>query len=150
MPEDRPYIQANRRELDRMRALVDRLNDDDLRVQVNPEWTVAGVLGHVAFWDARARALAERLGRGEPFTPSDDEPEEVDWINDATRPLIHAVPPAELALLSLRIAEETDALVAAASANRLWPHDPSSPLNPTRASHRGEHLDEIERVVPPD
>jgi hypothetical protein len=29
-------------------------------------------------------------------------------------------------------------------ADKLWPNDPDSPLNGLRASHRGEHLDEIE------
>ncbi|HXF72127.1 MAG TPA: hypothetical protein VNO79_05915, partial [Actinomycetota bacterium] len=53
-----------------------------------------------------------RLERGEPFTPSDVEPEDVDWINDATRPLIHAIPPGEAARLAVAIAEETDAAVA--------------------------------------
>ena len=130
-----------------MRALVDRLSDDDLRKQVNPHWTVAGVLGHIAFWDGRALALAEKLERGMPFSKSDDEPEDVDWINDASRPLIHAVPPRDLADLALRIAEETDARVASLPPERVSPADPESPITALRASHRGEHLDQIEAAL---
>jgi hypothetical protein len=145
--EDRSYVERNTRELERMRALVARLSDDDLEQAVNEHWTVAAVLGHMAFWDGRQNALAGKLERGVPFTSSDDEPEDVDWINDAARPLIHAIAPREAGDLALRIAEETDARVAALPPERMWPQDPKSPFNPDRASHRGEHLDEIEAAL---
>ena len=144
MSQDRSYVEQNARELERMRRLVDGLDDGQLRRQVNPHWTVAAVLGHIAFWDGRVLSLADRLERGEPFTPSDTEPEDVDWINDASRPLIHAVQPRELARLALRIAEETDGRVATLPPERMYPADATSPINALRASHRGEHLDDIE------
>ena len=150
MPVDRPYIGPNDRERDRMRAVIEGLSDDDLRRAVNPDWTVAAVLGHLAFWDGRALALTEKLERGVPFSESDVEPEDVTWINDATRPLLHAIPPREAATVALRIAEETDRRVASLSpalAARTWPDDQQSPLNPLRASHRSEHLDEIEAAL---
>ena len=147
MSEDRSYVEENTRERERLRALVERLNEDELRIPVNPHWTVAGVFGHIAFWDARVLALADKLERGVPFSPDDTEPEDVDWINDASRELIHAVPPIELARLALRIAEETDARVATLPVDRLWPADPDSPLYAVRASHRGEHLDEVEEAL---
>lgn len=133
-----------------MRALVERLGDPELEQSVNESWTVAGVLGHVAFWDGRALFLAEKLIRGEPFTPSDEEPEDPDWINDATRPLIHAIPPRRAAELALGVAEQVDNLLASMPpelASRTWPSDESSPLNASRADHRGEHLDEIEAAL---
>jgi hypothetical protein len=141
------YVEQNTRERDRLRTLIERLDDDQLRRQVNEDWTVAAVLGHIAFWDGRALFLAEKLRRDMPFTESDDEPENVDWINDATRPLIHAIAPGDAARLALRIAEQTDRLVASLPPDRMWPLDPKSPLNPLRASHRGEHLDEIEAAL---
>jgi hypothetical protein len=147
MSDDRSYIDENTRERERLRALVERLNDDELRAPVNEHWTVAGVFGHIAFWDARMLALAQKLERGVPFSASDAEPEDVDWINDASRPLIHAVPPPELARLSLQIAGDTDARMATVPLDRLWPRDPDSPLYPVRASHRGEHLDEVEAAL---
>lgn len=149
MSRDRPYIEQNTRELERLRAVA-RLSDDHLRGPVNEHWTVAGVLGHIAFWDGRALALADKLERGVPFSPSDDEPEDVDWINDATRPLIHAIPPREAAQLALRLAEETDRRVASLDPEQMYPKDPNSPLNSLRATHRAEHLDQIEAALGPD
>jgi hypothetical protein len=147
MPVDRSYIDDNARQLERLRVLVQRLGEDGLRAYVNDHWTVAGVLGHIAFWDGRALALADKIEAGIAFSPSDTEPEDVDWINDAARPLIHAVPPLELARLAVRIAEQTDARMTELPAERVWPNDPDSPLNALRAAHRGEHLDEIEAVL---
>ena len=143
MSEDRLYVEENTRERERLRSLVERLGEDELRLPVNEYWSVAGVFGHIAFWDARILSLAGKLDRGEPFAPSDTDPEDVDWINDASRPLIHAIPPLETARLALQVAEETDARVAALPPDRLWPFDPDSPLYAVRASHRGEHLDEV-------
>ena len=150
MPVDRSLIEQNERERERLRSLVSRLSDEELSGSVNEHWTVAGVLGHIAFWDGRALVLAGKLVDGVPFTASDEEPEDVDWINDASRPLIHAIPPRQLADLALRVAEETDAAVAALPpelAARTYPTDPSSPLNAVRAHHRAQHLDEIEAAL---
>lgn len=146
MPEDRPYIAANTRERERLRALVERIDDDALRAPVNEYWTVAGVLGHIAYWDIRVQVLAEKIQRGEPWAAGDAEPEG-DWLNDTTRPLIHAIEPQEAARFALRTAEEVDALVAGLPLDRLWPGDPASPISPNRWDHRGEHLDEIEAAL---
>ena len=135
-----------------MKALVASLSDQQLAAMVNEYWTVAGILGHVAFWDGRALFLAGKLLRGEPFTPSDDDPENVDWINDSSRPLTHAIAPRTLAELAVSIAEETDQLVASLPDEIVAGLVETSPLNPVRADHRGEHLDEIEaklRVIIP-
>ena len=113
---------------------------------VNEHWTVAGVLGHVAFWDGRALFLAGKLERAQPFT-ADGEPGDVDWINDASRPLIHAIPPREAAELALRVADETDRAMASLAPELVATIDDNTPLNPLRADHRGEHLDEIEAAL---
>jgi len=145
--DDHRYIEENARERERMRSIVESSTEEDLTAPVNEYWSVAGVLGHIAFWDARILALAGKLERGVPFAASDTEPEDVDWINDASRPLIHAIPPLEAGRLALQIAEDTDARVATLPPDRLWPRDPDSPLYALRASHRGEHLDDIEAAL---
>jgi len=144
--DDRSYIEANTEQRERLRALVERLDDDALTLPVNEYWTVAGVLGHIAYWDIRVLVLAEKIERGEPWAPGDAEPEG-DWLNDSTRPLIHAIAPREAAQFALRIAEQTDALVAKLPLDRMYPHDPSSPIFAGRGEHRGEHLDEIEAAL---
>ena len=92
MPDDRAYVEANTRQLERLRALVERLDDEALSAPVNDYWTVAGVLGHLAYWDLRFQTLAEKIDRGEPWAAGDQEPDG-DWLNDSMRPLIHALAP---------------------------------------------------------
>ena len=144
---DRSFVAANGRELARMQALVLRLSDQQLGAMVNEHWSVAGVLGHIAFWDGCALHFAGKLQRREPFPAS--EPGDVDWINDSSRPLIHAIAPRALAELAVSIARETDELVASLPDELLASLDETSPLNPVRADHRGEHLDEIEAAIRP-
>jgi DinB superfamily len=144
--DERSYIATNDRERERLRALIEGLDDDALTTPVNEYWTIAGVLGHIAFWDIRVLLLADKVDRGEPFGPEDDEPEG-DWLNDATRPLIHAIQPRDVAELALRIADQTDARVAQVPPDRMSPRDPDSPLYAVRGEHRGEHLDEIEAAL---
>ena len=127
-----------------MRALVATLTDEQLGAMVNKDWSAAGVLGHIAFWDGCALYLAGKLKRSEPFPATESESQDVDWINDSSRPLIHAIAPRALAELAVRIAEETDELVASLPDELLAGLDETSPLNLVRADHRGEHLDEIE------
>ena len=95
---------------------------------------------------AGCSSFAEKIDRGEPWVPGDAEPEG-DWLNDSTRPIIHAIAPRAAAELAVRIADETDARVAALPLNRMAPLDPESPIYPVRGDHRGEHLDELERAL---
>ena len=90
MTDDRPYIQVNDRERERLREFINRLDDDALAAPANEYWTVAGVLGHLAYWDNRVLVFADKIDRGEPWVPSDAEPEG-DWLTDSTRPIIHAI-----------------------------------------------------------
>ena len=143
----RPYIAPNDRERARLRALVDRLTDEELARRLHGDVTVAATLCHVAFWDARALNLGRKLERGLPPSPGDAEPEDVDWINDAVAAVTAAIPPRRAAELALRLAEEVDALMATLDPAKLWPDDPASHVNPLRAAHRAEHLDEIEAAL---
>jgi len=147
---DRSYIEQNDRERERLRVLIASLSDDDLRTQVNEFWTVAGVLGHLAYWDARAEILIKKAQRGEAFTASDYEPDDPTWINDSTRALIHAIPPRAAAELALQQAHDTDGVAARLADDVLaktWPADERSPVSVVRAGHRSEHLDEIAAVL---
>ena len=144
---DRSYVEENTRELARLRALVKRVSDADLARRLNPEWTIAATLLHVAYWDARAMWLADKIERDEPFTAAEVEPEPPDWLNDTVRPFLHAIAPRAAAELTLRTAEECDRRMAALPPDKVFPNDKTSLLNAFRSGHRREHLDEIEAFL---
>ncbi len=57
------------------------------------------------------------------------------------------MPPRAVAELAVRLAEDTDRRVATLDSRRLLSEDPAVPLNPLRASHRAEHLNDIEAAL---
>jgi hypothetical protein len=141
------YVQENQRSRERMRSLIETLTDEELARPVNGEWTAAAALAHVAFWDARVMFLLRKRRSGAAFTDDDVEPDDVSWINDSARPLLHAIGPRRAAEVALEIAEETDELVADTPAEQMYPADPNSLINAFRSRHRDEHVDEIEAAV---
>jgi uncharacterized damage-inducible protein DinB len=145
---DRSYIAENNAERERLKALVERLSDDALSYPMPVGWTVAGVLAHMAFWDARALFYMNKWEGGITPSETDREPENIDWVNDSAKPLCLALPPRAAAQLALRLAEETDARIAALSDDLLEKIIAiGQPFNLSRASHRSEHLDEIEQTL---
>jgi hypothetical protein len=148
MAADRTYIALNDAARSRLRALVARLTDADLARPMPAGWTVASVLGHVAFWDQRILVLLDRWEQSPSTVPRAINEADVDWVNDATKPLLLAMPPRRAAELTVAIAEAVDARVAALPDDLLARNEAAgSPLLMTRAVHRGEHLDEIEHVL---
>jgi len=131
----------------RLRAVIARLSDAELARPMPDGWTVAAVLAHAAYWDARAIYWMDKWGPdGEPTTYQD---EDTDAANEAAKPLCLALRPRDAAELALRLAEETDARVKALSDAMLAKirAKGSPPFNLSRAIHRKEHLDEIERAL---
>ena len=148
MSEDRSHEAANDAERERLRSLVMRMSDEDLSKAMPDGWTVAAVLAHVGFWDARATYFLDKWGPdGEPSIYED---EDADAANESAKPLCLALPPRDAAKLALRLAEESDEKVKALSEALLAKirakGDP--PFDLARASHRKEHLDDIERAFP--
>ncbi len=146
---DRAYVARNDAERTRLASLVGRLSGQELARPLPAGWTVASVLGHLAFWDQRIVVLIEQWqkdGVGSP--PIAEIAGDVDWINDATKPLLLALDPRRAAEVTLQIAETADRMVAdlpdafiAANVKA------GSPINLLRAEHRSEHLDEIEAAL---
>jgi hypothetical protein len=146
MPVDRSYIAENDAELRRLRTLVERLSDADLARPTPGGWTVASSLAHVAFWDQRILFWLDRWEGGEPPRRLDEA--DVDWINDAGKPLCLALPPRVAARLTVDIAEQVDRRLAALTEERIASNAAAGePLFLTRAHHRKTHLDEIERIL---
>lgn len=146
MPVDRSYVQDNQAALQRLRSLVERLGDAELARPLPDGWTVAAALAHVAFWDQRALWLLERWDRGEPPRRLDEA--DVDWINEAAKPLCLALPPRVAARLAVEIGERVDRRLAALSDSRLADNEAAgAPIRVDRAHHRRAHLDEIGRLL---
>jgi hypothetical protein len=145
MAPERSYVAANTQTRERLRRLVERLSDDDLKKTVGDGWTVAVALGHVAFWDRRALALLERWHeKGVGPSPL---PQDVDVINDALLPFILALPPRIAARLAVETAQALDRELEAMTEASLAAHrDVGSPFGLERV-HRREHLEQIEAAV---
>jgi Mycothiol maleylpyruvate isomerase N-terminal domain len=144
---DRGYVARNNAERDRLKALVARCSDADLARPMPAGWTVSGVLGHLAFWDQRILELLARWERS-GVAPNQQIEADVDWINDAGKPLFLAVPPRKAAELAVAIAEATDRKVETLPEDLVARNAAAgSPLNLSRADHRREHLDDIERTL---
>jgi hypothetical protein len=149
MPEARAYIAENTSQRERLRALINRLGDAELGRAMPAGWTVAGVLGHLAFWDQRILMLLEQWRTSGPATmPRTLHHADVDWINDAVKPMLLAVPPRRAAELALSIAGAADRAVADLPDEYVALNaSAGSPINLRRAEHRREHLDEIEHAL---
>jgi len=148
MGADRSYVAENEAELTRLRTLVDTLSDQELAAPMEAGWTVAAVLGHLAFWDYRIVTLVDRWGPDGKGTPPDapgsDHQEAVDWINDSGKPIILALSPRVAAQVAVDAASEADRRVADLSDDLLATNERTGNfINPLRADHRREHLDDI-------
>lgn len=145
---DRPFIALNDAERARLRTLVERLSDEDLRRSMPAGWTIAAVFAHMAFWDARILFLLDRWAGGASPSKDDWEPPNIDWVNDSAKVLCLALPVRTAANLALSTAETVDRRVAAMSDELIEQNEKAGgPVNLFRAEHRREHLDEIERAL---
>ncbi len=148
MPVDPAVIAQNDAERARMRSLVASLSDEALSTPMPAGWTVAGVLAHIALWDARVIFFIDRWSAGATPSAADYEPEDADWINDSAKPLCLTLRPRDAAQLALRLAEEADGKVAGLSDALLEQIQAAeSPIALARVTHRREHLDEIDRAL---
>ena len=147
MTVDRGFVDENSKARARLTDLVARLSDADLGRPMPAGWTVAGVLGHVAFWDQRIVVLLETWERKEALPPGLNA-EDVDWINDAGKPFLLALTPRRGADVALTIAEAVDRKIEALDDDDLTRMAAAgNPINLHRAEHRHAHLEEIEAVL---
>lgn len=145
---NRNHVAENDAERERLRSLVAGLSDEELSRPMPGGLTVAAVLAHAGFWDGRVIALIDKWDGGLDPSSEDAEPDEVAWINDAVRPLSLALPVRDAAQLTLQLAEEADARVAALSDDMLAKIvEVGTIFSLSRGNHRREHLDDIEQAL---
>jgi hypothetical protein len=136
---------ANTASREALRALVARLTDQDLARDLGEGWTVAGMLAHLGFYDARVLAL---LRRWEAGTAVGASPLDAEAVNQAKQPYFQLLPARAAADLTLRLADECDAAVAALTPDRVAQIAAAgSPARLDRAHHRWEHIEQIERAL---
>jgi len=144
MPVSPAFAESNRRQAERLRKLVARLDASMLAVRLANGWTVAVALAHIAFWDRKRLCLMRRWAAGDWCNGGYDG----ELFNEVLLPFLEEIPPDRAPEMALKAAEEVDAflltvpdeVVGAALAR------PDRP-NLDRGSHREDHLDGIERAL---
>ena len=142
----RSYATENDAERARLKAFVTGLSDATIARSIGHGWTVGVGLAHLAFWDRLWLTKYEEWQRtGVVRIPPVEN--FVNGINDGMLPWWQAIAPAQIKYEVITAAETADskteslpeALVEAILAVR--------PRTLVRATHRRQHLDEIERAL---
>jgi hypothetical protein len=144
VPVPGKYVEENARQRERLRSLIGRLSDQDLNRPVFGEWTVAGLLAHVAFWDSRGLLLLKKWKK----SGVESSPRDVDVLNDAMLPLLLAIPPRKAAEFVLKTAEAIDKEIEELSPDLISEIE-SKPehFSLDRARHRQNHIADIESAL---
>ncbi len=144
MPVSRAIAESNRSQTERLRKLVERLDEAMLAARLPNGWTVAGALAHLAFWDRQRLCLMRRWAAGDMCSGGYDG----DLFNATAQPLLEMIPPERAAAAAVRAAEEVDALLLEVSDEAVEAAlaRPDAPRL-DRGSHRKHHLDVVERVL---
>ena len=141
---EKTFAIENARERARLSAVVARLSEDDLRMSLDGNWTVAIALAHLAFWDQRALALLRRWRAG-GVSPS---PIDVEITNEALLPTWSALQPRAAALAAVSAAAAVDHELETAPAALIAEIERLGERSRLyRSMHRRQHLDEIETVL---
>jgi hypothetical protein len=143
---DQSYIAENNAERARLQALVARLTDADMARPMSEEWTVGIGLLHLAFWDRLSLSKFEEWERtGEVQIPPMRDM--VDGINNAMLPWWRTVAPAQVRHEVIAAAEAVDRKAETLPAPIIEAILAARPRSLTRAVHRRQHLDQIERAL---
>ncbi len=138
------FLEQNTASRARLSELASSLTDDDLRLRTSYDWTVGALFAHMTWWDQRVLVLLRRWKR----IGLDESPTDSELINEALKPLCHAIDPRVAIKLCLASAEETDAEIAATAPDLIK----EIVAGPThfrfnRALHRNDHVRDIEALV---
>jgi hypothetical protein len=143
MAVDRSYVASNEASLARLRALVPGLTPGDMERVIEPGWTVAMALAHLAAWDRRVLETVRTWLRDgfSPFTV------DVHAVNAAEEAQWRDTPPAEAAREVISVAEELDPILPTLSDELVQAILETRPRFLDRGGHRREHVDQIEAAL---
>lgn len=142
------YKQGNDASRDRLKKLVDGISDKELELVIYQEgWTIAVVLGHLAFWDQRRCELAKRWRKND-IRKSDVTELDMHTINDALIAVFKAMPARNVANLAVSAAAAVDnELAGLTPAQEAEVEKLGDRYALDRALHRIIHLDEIDVLL---
>ena len=139
-----PFVEENNASRRRLKAIVERLTDEDFARITSSGWTVASLLAHLAFWDQRVVVLLRRW----KASGVDESPVDSDMINDSLKPILLALQPRAAVELCLSSAGAADAEVEALTPELYEQIQASSNhFRFNRSLHRNNHLNEIEKLL---
>ena len=143
-----PYSQQNTDSRRRLEYLIRGLTDADLARSTDYGWTVAALLAHLAFWDHRMFVILDRW-QTEGLDPSAIDSAAV---NDALKPICHALNPRVAAELAVTAAEKIDSELEALTPERVQELEEHAQATSTqfrmnRSLHRESHLKDIEALI---
>ena len=144
MPVSPAFAESNRREAERLRKLVARLDASMLAVRLPNGWTVAVALAHIAFWDRQRLCLMRRWAAGNWCNGGYDG----ELFNEVLLPFLQAISSERAVALAVETAEKIDAFLLAVS-DEVVEAALARPDRPTldRGMHREGHLDQIEKAL---
>ena len=136
----------NEAEWARLQAVIARLTDPDMAPAMSKEWTVVVGLKPLAFWDGSSLSKFmqwERTGRVDisPLRDMDD------GMNHAVLPWWWTIAPAQMRHAVVAAAEAVDRKAETLPAPIIEAILSVRPRSLTRAIHRRQHLDQVERAL---
>ncbi len=145
MPE-REYIKLNAQSRERIGQLIARLRPEDYSRPVGADWTVGGLLAHIAFWDNMALTRWEQAAPDQAPRPLDQIGAEL--LNTAQLAHWNSLPPDFVAREVPQVAAAVDARLEKLSAAQVDAALAADMVRLVeRVRHRNEHLDEIDRAL---
>jgi len=143
MSLDKSYIELNRASRERIRALAERLTDEEMQTRVGEHWTVSIVFAHLAWWDRRVIYVLDMTEKeGKLFIPEIDI-----FVNDLSLPLWAVIPPRDAARIAIESAKTLDKRLEEYSPALLEEIHNYNKRWVIRALHRNEHLDEADAAL---
>jgi hypothetical protein len=135
-------IRDNQQQTGRLEALV--ASGPDYAADLGGGWTIAVAFAHLVFWDSRQAELLREWSPGKSLPSSETD----DQLNTVLEPFWQRLSGEVTGPLAIEASREFDSLLATIPDSLI---DALIDLGETvlvsRAGHRREHLDQIEKVM---
>lgn len=139
-----PYTENNLKSRQAVLDFAGSLSRDELECTMPADWTVSGVLMHLAFWDLRAYTLLTQWMKS-GIGPS---PVDTDLVNESMRVICCTVQPPDAVSVFRESAMKIDNLIDSLDPDFLHKVETQGKtVHLDRAEHRHCHLEEIRQVL---